>query len=57
MGGSGAAAKTLSQRERVPAEQAGEGMRRLSLALNFQARIPSSVAFGDTFFLWEKGGA
>ena len=52
MTGRGIAAKTLSHRERVPAKRAGEGLIPPDISLR---RIPSSVGFGDTFSLWEKG--
>ena len=45
-------ATSLSLRERVAAEQTGEG-----LVLDALGSSPSSVAFGDTFSRTGEGGA
>ena len=44
----------LSHRERVAAEQPGEGMQRRRRSSSFQRSSPSSARFAGTFSLWEK---
>jgi hypothetical protein len=47
-----ATAHSFSQREKVPAKRADEGLPDPTSS----ASNPSPVAFGDTRSLWERGG-
>jgi hypothetical protein len=52
-----AAGTPSSRREKVPASGRMKGAAAESPARTYGLRTPSSVAFGDTFSLREKGGA